>query len=168
MKTTISKLSAESVVESAQQKSNDIDVDPETGEIVTVENQSSLKSIVGGNALQKALAAAGFEIASYVTLPILKLGSSMTLIKIEKPPFLGKEVAQSSYGPPTLLEVTELMGGQRCHLIMGKVMKNELEARYPDEGYVGRYFAMAEQKVVKDDGKKYSLYAITEIAPISK
>lgn len=64
--------------------------------------------------------------------------------------------------PANVCDSVDIETGVRGHLVVGDVLKNELEKAFPDEGYVGKSFEMSKTKV---EGKRYRNYAVFEIDP---
>lgn len=62
--------------------------------------------------------------------------------------------------PPELCQVVNLMTGEINQMIVGAVLKSELEREYPNASYVGKAFQIQKAKV---QGKRYSAYQIAEL-----
>lgn len=64
--------------------------------------------------------------------------------------------------PAQIMTVIDLETNRECELIVGHILKSNLEDNYPKETYVGKSFSSIQSKV---EGKRYRQYTLTEIAP---
>ena len=97
-----------------------------------------------------------FEVVKAVTRTVMKLGVTPEFIRIEGPIYLGEPTKKAV---PHLLNVINLRTGEPALIVCGTVFRTELEAEYPDSGYVGKDFKVRK---IKTD-KNYSLWSIIEI-----
>lgn len=106
-----------------------------------------------------------FKVVKNVTLPLLKQSDDTTVyVRIDSAIFKGKEIKGTGEAakmePADLMNVTELESGEQMQMIANAVLKGNLEEEYPEEGYVGKCFAVTRMKV---EGKRYKNYSIQEI-----
>ena len=101
-----------------------------------------------------------FEVVKAVTRTVMKLGVAPEFIRIEGPIYLGEPMEKAKIkAVPHLLNVINLRTGEAALIVCATVFRNELEAEYPDNGYVGKDFKIRKIKTDKD----YSLWSIIEI-----
>ncbi len=143
--------------------------DPETGELVATPAQTT-PTITAGSGDEFDLDTADATTISplrQVTLPVLKFADGKRIFfkaisKIE----LGTELTQGTRGRPKMepAEIMKVQGPQGALrvLICGKVLASELRDNYPNDSYVGRWFAA--QKFAPIGEKQYATYHIIEIA----
>lgn len=118
---------------------------------------------------------AEFDVVRQVTIPVLKWQAGLSIVCQVTSPFkLGKDISSVTKMLPPHLTVAKILT-QRGNtalrtLIIGAVLKEELEGQYPNESYVGRWFTMrklAREKFINQLGemteKRYSLYQVLEI-----
>lgn len=110
-------------------------------------------------------------IVKKITLPLLKFADGRTLyFRAESKIFTGKDIKQTagkdSEGKPKKMEPAQLMNvvdlatGEDSQIIVGAVLKGNLEEHYPKNTYVGRCFQATQHKI---EGKRYKNYTICEI-----
>ena len=97
-----------------------------------------------------------FEVVKAVTRTVMKLGVTPEFIRIEGPIYLGEPTKKAV---PHLLNVINLCTGEAARIVCATAFRTELEAEYPDNGYVGKDFKIRK---IKTD-KNYSLWSIIEI-----
>jgi hypothetical protein len=106
------------------------------------------------------------RILARVTIPFLKLNQNQPVyITVKKAMFEGKKIDDKKE-PATILEGHEWQRNELIQMIAGAVLKNELDAAYPNDGYVGKCFEIVMHKAPKKnspDGVMINLYNITEI-----
>ena len=101
-----------------------------------------------------------YEVVRAVTRTVMKLGATPEFIRIEGPIYLGEPMEKAKIkAVPHLLNVINLRTGEAALIVCATVFRNELEAEYPDNGYVGKDFKIRKIKTDKD----YSLWSIIEI-----
>src|ERR1700679_3879658 len=101
-----------------------------------------------------------FKIKAHVTLPLFKLGELTRFLRFEVPYYIGK-VVDDKKEPPTMCKVTDMETGELGEVILGQILKEKLEEQYPDDGYVGKIFAIS--KTAPEGTRKYSLFHIAEV-----
>lgn len=62
--------------------------------------------------------------------------------------------------PADVCNVTNMLTGECATIICGTVLANKLRESYPEDGYVGRVFEIAQHKV---EGKRWKSYSIAEL-----
>jgi hypothetical protein len=110
-----------------------------------------------------------FAVKRVVTLPLLKhLDGQVVMVQINSPIYTGNQVpaekgsANATAKPADLCDVLELNTGRKMQYIVAAVAKSNFETKYPNQSYVGKYFAI--RKGEKREGKRYRDYEIIEIA----
>lgn len=97
-----------------------------------------------------------------VTLPVLKLAEGVErFFKFVTPMYVGKQIDDKKE-PATLAQVIDLETGEEGLIIIGAVLRKELEEAYPNDAYRGKCFAIANNG--KRGDKKYNSYSVSEIA----
>jgi hypothetical protein len=80
--------------------------------------------------------------------------------------YQGKELANPGPGPkkepPVLAEVSNLETGELGLIIVNKVLAGELAEKFPNDGYVGKEFAITMKPV---EGKRYKTFVLYELEP---
>jgi hypothetical protein len=126
---------------------------------------------------------AGFAVVKHVTRTVLQqLDGVPFFITFEGPFKDGKELARGRGGgtiekPARTADIINAVTGEIATLIANRVLESELTENYPNNGYVGKSFAILRKshpdafkegkdgKMVENIDKRYKLYTITEIAP---
>lgn len=104
-----------------------------------------------------------FEVEKIVTRPVLRLVDLQPVIfRADAAMFEGKALEGSKMAPATLMNVTDCVTGAASQVVVPKVLNAELDAAYPDDSYVGKFFGVEKQP--QQAGKKYSNYRIVELA----
>ena len=101
-----------------------------------------------------------FEVAKHVTLPLFKIGKEPLFCRFESKIVIGK-IVDDKKEPPRMAQVTNMETGELGEIIVGIVLKTNLEENYPDGTYVGKIFRL--EKISPEGARKYSLYNITEM-----
>lgn len=106
-----------------------------------------------------------FKIVRQVTLPTFKLQVGIPFaFRADGVIVQGKKLktdTDSKREPASLLAVTNLDTGEVGQIVLGAVLKGNLEEQYPDQAYVGKSFAILKGE--KREGKRYNEYQIMEI-----
>lgn len=96
-----------------------------------------------------------------ITLPQLKIVDERPYyLKFCKPMFQGKEIKNSTMGPATLAEVTDLETGELCHVIVNSVLAKILTEETGE--YVGKCFEIVAHGPRAN--KRYKTFSVAEIA----
>lgn len=118
-----------------------------------------------------------YKVKQQVNVPILKHETGETVaVRIELP--INKELTEREKevivaGVKTMateestinvIRVTELTTGQLFQLVLNAITASEFERAYPDNDYVGRFFAIKKLGLVA--GKRYKDVQIVEIEPV--
>jgi hypothetical protein len=101
-----------------------------------------------------------FKVVNYVTLPLFKLNENTRHLRFDVPYYVGK-VVDDKKEPPTMCKVTDMETGELGEIILGQILKEKLAEHYPDNGYVGKIFAIS--KSAPEGSRKYSLFHIAEV-----
>ena len=125
-------------------------------------------------AVSAAFDLGNFEVAAMVTLPTFKIKDNEVFVfQADGTIYEGKKLkgdkATDDDGNPRkpvfLMPVTkinpesgETLKGQ---IVVGAVLKENLEEKYPDAGYVGKIFGV--QKLGLKEGKRYKEYNVVEL-----
>ena len=113
------------------------------------------------------------KIKRLVTLPQWKwVDGEEKLFRVEGPIHLGSGNKKEKLGAdgkpmmeiPHIAHVTRLDTGDQCEIIVGAMLKSELEEKYPAQSYVGKCFMSKFHKIPHQRWASYSLAEI-EIAP---
>jgi hypothetical protein len=123
------------------------------------------------------------KVVKLLTRPVLKMEEGVTrYVKIESAMFIGKDIKSSrkkeddddknKKEPATIVNVINLgkvgangewIGdGSQAQIVMNAVLKGHMADDYPDNGYVGKCFAITKQS--RAAGKSYNPFHIEEIA----
>lgn len=109
----------------------------------------------------------GYEIANYVTRPVLQLPVGVQRgVVIDKPIYEGKEITGTgtvSKKRAMIADCTNLEDGTVCQIVVPAVLEANLREQYPDDGYVGRAFIILNKGM--REGKKYNDILIAEVRP---
>lgn len=115
-----------------------------------------------------------FKVKQQVNVPVLKHDTGVTVaVRIENP--IRHEVSTreievdtpdgkvkgTQEGTISVVRVTELTSGLLFNLVLNAITASEFERAYPDNGYVGKMFAIKKMGVVA--GKRYKDVQIVEI-----
>jgi hypothetical protein len=111
---------------------------------------------------------AGFKVSKNVTLPLSKWkNDAPKFLKLEAPIFLGKQIDDSKKNangetqqPAHLINCVDLETGEQIQVIVAKVLHSTLDEEYPENGYVGKAFAITQHR---DPGKKYNTFSVQEL-----
>jgi hypothetical protein len=114
---------------------------------------------------QKA-ASFSFTKVRSITRPQIKIVDEVEYyFRFDSAMYLGKEiVATEGRKPmeaPTLINVVQLDTGEEGVVILHKIVSDTLKEKYPNDGYVGKCFAITIHKL---QTKRYKAASITEIA----
>lgn len=118
-----------------------------------------------------------FKVKQQVNVPVLKHESGVTVaIRIEQPIRhelsereeevilgTGEVVKGKKETNIAVVRVTELSSNQLFNLVLNAIAASEFERAYPENGYVGKCFAIKKMGVVA--GKRYKDVQIVEIEP---
>jgi hypothetical protein len=110
--------------------------------------------------------AARVTITKTVTLPLFKwIPGVEKYLTITSPIFQGKEINEGAgkkkKDPAYLMEVIDLVTGEKGQVITATVLKSTLLEEYPDDAYVGLSFCIKQRKI---PGKDYNGFDIAEIS----
>lgn len=109
-----------------------------------------------------------FKIKRRLVVPLLNRGmkeneelvvKSTGLIYTGQP----QKGAKASDKPADLMPAVNAMTGEEGEIIVSAVVKSNLEEKYPDGDYVGRYFMITKQEKAK--GRRYFNYTVDEVEP---
>lgn len=109
---------------------------------------------------------ADFKVKRQVTVPVLQFAPGQTIVFAVKSAIKQSNVSDGKMGPAQVCEVVAPNGSLRL-LVVGKVLQGALTNGYPNDGYVGKWFAvtkLAERKR-SAQGLEYSDYGVAEIEP---
>lgn len=161
-------------------------MDPATGELVNAD-QAAAAGIVTGRAAPATPAEESDDEFFYnpelaevdpvrqVTIPVLKWNAGVSLVvQITIPIKKGKDLkaqGKSKFEAPNVT-IVKAVKGQLRTLILGTILDQELREAYPNDAYVGRWFAMKKlpKRIFVDptDGatkeRAYYEYQIIEIS----
>lgn len=119
-----------------------------------------------------------FRVKQQVNVPVLKHESGVTVaVRLELPirhelsereievlnKATGELVKGTQESQIAVVRVTELTSGQLFNLVLNAISASEFDRAYPDNGYVGKSFAIRKLGVVA--GKRYKDVQIVEIEP---
>jgi len=133
-------------------------VDPETGEVTTLpvlaeEFNATTVSV---------------KVKKQVTMPVLSWPEGATIVfKAVDAIRQGKEVKGSRGGAvkmePADVMTVEAPNGAMRQLIVGAVLKAELQEGYTNDSYVGKWFQATKHAPNAAKGKRYATYSIQEV-----
>lgn len=104
---------------------------------------------------------ATFKKVKNVTLPLIKLENKTAYyLRFDGAMHQGKTVDDKKE-PPIMAEVTNMETGEQGQIIMGQVLRENLNEVYPGDGYVGKIFEIV--KTAPEGARKYSLWNIAEV-----
>lgn len=134
-------------------------------------SNQDLIPVLPGVGKSVALPGGDFEVAAHVTRSVLQQIPEQPFYVEFQSAFMASKMnpEYSKYrdkktGEPSLPDVAEIVNlqtGEYQILIGNTVMQSEITKAYPDEGYVGRCFAILQTKSEID--KRYRVYKIVEI-----
>ena len=106
------------------------------------------------------------KVVKAVTRPTLSLQpGTPVFVKIIKAIYVGKEIKgtekKADQKPADIADVINLETGKEQQLVVGAVVKANLEEMYEGAKYVGKSFMIT--KLDKKEGKRYFNYEISEI-----
>jgi len=110
-----------------------------------------------------------FKRKKLLTRPVLKMEQDKPrYIKIEKAMFIGKDIKarnadpdEKKKEPATIIDAINLETGEPVQIVANAVLKSVLTEEYPNDGYVGKCFAIT--KMGRQPGKQYNPFHIEEI-----
>ena len=145
----------------------------------TDENQMTALAVEGDRQGPNAVMIGGqkFAVKQQVNVPVLKHESGQTVaVRIELPIRHetsrreeevtladGEVVKGIKETDISVVRVTELGSNQLFNLVLNAISASEFDRAYPDNGYVGKCFAINKLGVVA--GKRYKDVQIVEIEP---
>ena len=105
------------------------------------------------------------KIIRVVTKPLFKMAQGVTrYFKFDSAMFVGKEIKESGSvskkEPATLAYVTDLETGEQGQFIVSAVLKSIMAEDYAGDAYVGKSFAIRQQRI---PGKAYNGIDLAEI-----
>lgn len=102
-----------------------------------------------------------FKKVKNVTLPILKMASKTAYyLRFDTAMRLGK-IVDDKKEAPTMAQVTDMETGEQYEMILGTVLRDNLNETYPADAYVGKIFEIV--KTAPEGARKYSLWSIAEV-----
>lgn len=112
-----------------------------------------------------------FEKVKTITLPLVKFGVAPKFVEITSLIYTGEKIsggtaAQQAMEPPDMAHCIDLETGEEGLMMLGKVLKSEIEKAYPEGAYVGKCFSIAKKNA--PEGKKYALWQLDEIKVVGK
>lgn len=107
-----------------------------------------------------------FKRKKLLTVPVLKFKEGETrYVKITEVMHVGKpqkaKEGEKAKEPATLASCINLEDGAVCQIIVSAVVKSVLSEEYPNDGYVGKCFAITKQG--RNPGKQYNQFDIEEV-----
>lgn len=120
-------------------------------------------AVIGGAGAAAVYNLSDFVIEREVAVPQLSIKGDDVQLAVR---IMGAMVdsADSKGKPVTSVKVIDLLGGSvEKSLVVPAIIKSELLRTYPNDGYVGKFFAMS--KLGKQEGKNYNNWDIKEIRP---
>ncbi len=110
-----------------------------------------------------------FKRKKLLTRPVLKLEQDKPrYIKVEKAMFIGKDIKarnadpdEKKKEPATIIDAINLETREPVQIVANAVLKSVLNEEYPNDGYVGKCFAIT--KMGRQPGKQYNPFHIEEI-----
>lgn len=107
-----------------------------------------------------AFQAVVFKVKKRVTVPVLRFGAGTSIVCQITEKIHQSEVEDSDMDPANVAQIKSPSGEYRV-LIVGEVLRSELDRAYPKDGYVNLWFHIT--KLPAREGKRYADYAISEI-----
>ena len=112
------------------------------------------------------MSAVQFKRKKNLTPPLLKFAESEArYVKITAPMYLGKEMKEKAgekkREPAMLADVINLETGEEAQIICSAVVVSVLNENYPNNGYVGKGFAITKKG--REPGKQYNKFSVEEI-----
>lgn len=147
-------------------------IDQDTGEVLTgkdvaISKQAAAAVMING---------AKFNVKRLVNVPTLKHESGETVcFRIDQPLYESESIQEqevivdgvkrmvTKINTVTVARVMELSSGQPHEYVCNAITADNLRSAYPDDSYVGKYFAVRKGNVVA--GKRYKEVDIVEIEP---
>lgn len=107
-----------------------------------------------------------FKRKKLLTIPVLKFKEGETrYVKITEAMHVGKpqkaKEGEKAKEPAVLANCINLEDGAICQIIVSAVVKSVLTEEYPNDGYVGKCFAITKQG--RNPGKQYNQFDIEEV-----
>jgi hypothetical protein len=105
------------------------------------------------------------KLVRIITKPLFKWVNNVArFYKVDGPMFIGKTINEGAgkpkKDPATLMFVTDLETGEQGQCICATVLRSVLNEEYPGDAYVGKSFAIKQNKIV---GKDYNGFDVAEI-----
>ena len=141
-------------------------IDHETGEVVESPANAVAVQEFGGN--KAAFNDTDFEVVAYVSVPMLSTrevppGRSMVCMiadLMHEAPLI-EGVKPKYENSPLYICTIKALNGEARVLPCSKVFRQEMEAKYPNGSYVGKWFQIT--RMPKKEGKNYWTFAIAEV-----
>jgi hypothetical protein len=114
-------------------------------------------------------AARPFKVKRSVTLPLFKFQEGVERYlhvdgaMYEAKPLKKLTPAQAAKKPPILMHVTDMLTGEEGQIIVNTVLADILKDEYPEEGYVGKSFAITRHPIDTSRDKNYATFSVMEI-----
>lgn len=97
-----------------------------------------------------------------VTRPVLKLATKTAYyLRFDGAMALGK-IVDDKKEPPMLADVTNMETGEEGMMILGAVLRDNLNEAYPGDAYVGKIFEIV--KTAPEGARKYALWSVAEVS----
>lgn len=106
------------------------------------------------------IAAESLRIVKRVTIPVLAFREGTTILCRFAEAIRESEVDDGKMGPAKIAQIEARDGTIRL-LIVGEVLHTSLSRAYPEDSYVGKWFAIEKREPRAD--KRYRDYTITEV-----
>jgi len=107
--------------------------------------------------------AKAFRRSKTVAVPIRKIEDNQTVyVRIESP-IEERSFVDPQTGEPqkmSLCKIFDLEDGTTSEIAVGKVLGNQLEEHYPENGYVGRNFEIKKIKIPNKRWKNWEIYEL--------
>jgi hypothetical protein len=110
--------------------------------------------------------ATNFKVKRNLTPPLLKFAENEArYIKVTSKVYIGKEMkikeGEKKREPAHIVDCVNLETGEQCQIIVYAVVASVWSDEYPNDGYVGKGFAITKQGRVL--GKAYNKFSVEEI-----
>jgi hypothetical protein len=144
-------------------------IDHDTGEVVQPdEPQAPGTEVATFGSGRVAMNETDFEVVQYVSVPMLSMREAppgkpwvcQIADAMHEAPLI-EGVKPKYENSPLVICTIKALNGEARVLPCSKVFRSEIEAKYPNGSYVGKWFQVTRQH--KKEGKNYWTFAIAEV-----
>lgn len=163
---TVEKVVMARSAQTVRQAAAPATIDNETGEVLPEAQPAEERPQFGSG--QLAMNETDFEVVQYVSVPMLSTREAppgrpwvcQIADAMHEAPVL-EGVKPKFENSPLIICTIKALNGEARVLPCSKVFRQEIDSKYPNQTYVGKWFQVTRQH--KKEGKNYWTFAIAEV-----